>query len=116
VSPSSPPDEDLTRHYAPGDLATAVLTAIAKTGKDPSRLTPEDLVPMDEFHVRGREATLEFARAADLRAGQRVHGEKLAGCSKRSRCEAAPNGAGRREGSSCEAAPQGRSRGVFPVR
>jgi SAM-dependent methyltransferase len=72
VSPPVPPGEDLTRHYAPGDLATAVLTAIEKTGKDPGRLTPEDLAPMDEFHVRGREATLELARAADLRAGQRV--------------------------------------------
>lgn len=72
MTPSSPADEDLTRHYAPGDLATAVLTAIEKTGKDPRRLTPEDLAPMDEFHVRGREATLELARAADLRAGQRV--------------------------------------------
>ena len=72
MSPSSPADEDLARHYAPCDLATAVLTAIEKTGKDPRRLTPEDLAPMDEFHVRGREATLELARAADLRAGQRV--------------------------------------------
>jgi MPBQ/MSBQ methyltransferase len=72
VPPSSPPDEDLTRHYAPGDLATAVLAAIEKAGKDPRHLTPEDLAPVDEFHVRGREATLELARAADLRAGQRV--------------------------------------------
>ena len=72
MSPSGPPDEDLTQHYAPGDLTTAILAAIEKTGKDTRRLSPEDLAPMGEFHVRGREATLELARAADLRAGQRV--------------------------------------------
>jgi MPBQ/MSBQ methyltransferase len=72
VSPSGSSDEDLIRHYVPGDLATAVLAAIEKSGRDPRRLTLEDLAPMDEFHVRGREATLELARAADLLAGQRV--------------------------------------------
>ncbi|MBL8446000.1 MAG: methyltransferase domain-containing protein, partial [Zoogloeaceae bacterium] len=41
-------------------------------GKDVDRLTPEDLAPVDQFHIRGRMATLELARAAGLDATQRV--------------------------------------------
>lgn len=37
-----------------------------------SRLTLEDLAPIDEFHIRGRAATLELARAAGLDASKRV--------------------------------------------
>ena len=72
MSLSRSPDEDLTRHYAPGDLATAILAALEKVGKDLGCLTPEDLAPMDEFHVRGRQATLELARAVGLRPSQHV--------------------------------------------
>ena len=72
MSPSSPLDDDLTRHYVPGDSATAIFTALEKAEKDLGRLTPEDLAPMDDFHVRGRQAALELARAAGLRPSQHV--------------------------------------------
>jgi cyclopropane fatty-acyl-phospholipid synthase-like methyltransferase len=41
-------------------------------GKDPQKLAPVDLAPVDEFHIRGREATIELANRAGLEAGQRV--------------------------------------------
>jgi len=59
-------------HYARANLGEAILAALAAAGKDPERLDPDDLAPLDEFHLRGRAATLELARAAGLRAGQEV--------------------------------------------
>lgn len=72
MAPSDALNEEIQGHYARGDLAAVILTALAKAGKDVERLTPEDLAPIDEFHVRGRKATLELARAAGLEASTRV--------------------------------------------
>jgi ubiquinone/menaquinone biosynthesis C-methylase UbiE len=64
--------EELLRHYAHPDLESAILTALRAAGKDIDRLQAEDLAPIDEFHIRGRQATLELARAAGMAAGMRV--------------------------------------------
>ena len=53
-------------HYGRPNLMADVLAALRFAGKDPARLSPDDLSPLDEFHVRGREATLELARAAGI--------------------------------------------------
>ena len=65
-------NEAIQTHYTRSDLANVILAALEKAGKDVSRLTPEDLAPIDEFHIRGRAATLELARAAGLDATRRV--------------------------------------------
>jgi len=72
MSPSRSLDEDIQQHYARPDLGTAILAALANAGKDVSNLTPEDLAPVDEFHIRGRQATLELARAVGLDAAKHV--------------------------------------------
>jgi len=59
-------------HYTRPDLGNAILEALERAGKDTDRLTLEDLAPIDEFHIRGRAATLELARAAGLDAAKRV--------------------------------------------
>ena len=59
-------------HYTRPDLGKVILEALERAGKDTNRLTPEDLAPIDEFHIRGRAATLELARAAGLDAAKRV--------------------------------------------
>ena len=51
---------------------SVILAALEKAGKDVNRLTPEDLAPIDQFHIRGRTATLELARAAGLDAAKHV--------------------------------------------
>lgn len=56
-------------HYARPGLKERILDALQRAGKDVDRLVAEDLAPLDEFHVRGREATLELARAAALAPG-----------------------------------------------
>lgn len=62
----------IKRHYTREDLGEVILAALENAGKDVNRLTPEDLAPIDEFHIRGRAATLELARAAGLDATKRV--------------------------------------------
>jgi ubiquinone/menaquinone biosynthesis C-methylase UbiE len=49
------------RHDARAGLWEAIRQGLQRSGKDPERLTPADLTPVDEFHVRGRQATLELA-------------------------------------------------------
>jgi len=53
-------------------LGSLILAALERAGKDLDRLTPEDLAPIDEFHIRGREATLELARAGKVDSMKRV--------------------------------------------
>jgi MPBQ/MSBQ methyltransferase len=69
---SSSLNEDVKQHYTRPDLGTGILTALASAGKDLDALTPEDLAPIDEFHIRGRQATLELAKAAGVDATQYV--------------------------------------------
>ena len=68
VSPPKPVEQ----HYGRGKILDSILTALRESGKDLDRLQPEDLAPVDEFHVRGREATVELARRAALKPGSRV--------------------------------------------
>ncbi len=63
---------EIERHYAHGALESAILEALEEAGKDTDRLTLDDLAPVDEFHVRGREATQELAAAIGLAEGMRV--------------------------------------------
>lgn len=72
MSPSCSLNEDIQQHYARPDLGTAILAALASAGKDVNNLKPEDLAPVDEFHIRGRQATLELARAVRLDATKQV--------------------------------------------
>jgi ubiquinone/menaquinone biosynthesis C-methylase UbiE len=59
-------EERVARHYARSDLEKAILRALVASGKDPERLEPSDLSPVDEFHTGGREATIEFAAQIDI--------------------------------------------------
>ncbi|KPU60764.1 adoMet dependent proline di-methyltransferase family protein [Pseudomonas fluorescens] len=65
-------NEAIQTHYTRADLGDVILAALEKAGKDVNRLTPEDLAPIDQFHIRGRAATLELARAAGLDAAKHV--------------------------------------------
>lgn len=64
--------DEVASHYTNNRLLDAILAALESEGKDPAYLAPADLAPVDEFHLRGREATLELARLAQLAPGMRV--------------------------------------------
>lgn len=53
-------EECVARHYGRQDLERTILDALIASGKDPSRLVPSDLSPIDEFHTGGRQATIAF--------------------------------------------------------
>lgn len=60
-------------HYAGrSDLAAAIAERLTAGGHDLNSLKPQDLSGVDEFHIRGREATLELAEQMGLTAGARV--------------------------------------------
>lgn len=65
--------DDVARHYeSGGDLVRAIADALRAAGKDPGRITAADLAGVDEFHVRGRAATLELAGFLRLQAASRL--------------------------------------------
>jgi len=56
----------VAEHYAQSGLEKAILEALVASGKDPDRLTPADLAPVDEFHTAGHQATVELASQLDV--------------------------------------------------
>lgn len=55
-------DNEVALHYCgKPDLAGAIATGLATAGRDLEALTTGDLAAVDEFHIRGRTATLELA-------------------------------------------------------
>jgi ubiquinone/menaquinone biosynthesis C-methylase UbiE len=62
----------INRHYASSGLEEAILDGLRKAGKDPEHLSPDDLAPFDQFHSRGKAATVDLARLADLKPGLRM--------------------------------------------
>jgi ubiquinone/menaquinone biosynthesis C-methylase UbiE len=54
-------ERTVIEHYRHGALEDALLKALAAAGKDINNLTPDDLAPADEFHIAGRQATIDFA-------------------------------------------------------
>ena len=65
-------EQAVTRHYTHGSLEEAILNALVAAGKDLNRLTPNDLAPVDEFHIGGRQATVAFAEQFGARPGMRL--------------------------------------------
>lgn len=55
------------QHYTRTELLGAILAGLERAGKDLKNLTPADLAPVDEFHIRGRQATLELAEVVQPR-------------------------------------------------
>ncbi|ENY70778.1 Methyltransferase type 11 [Aeromonas diversa CDC 2478-85] len=65
-------NQAIETHYTRADLGDVILAALANAGKDVNRLTPAELAPVDQFHIRGRVATLELAQAVGLDDTKRV--------------------------------------------
>lgn len=66
-------NDDIETHYAGAEpLATRIEAALTGAGKDIGRLTTAELAAVDEFHIRGRQATLELAGRMELWEGCHV--------------------------------------------
>ncbi len=54
-------------HYGDGEALTDLIAdALKESGKNLAQLTTRDLATFDEFHIRGRGATLELAARMNL--------------------------------------------------
>ena len=65
-------EQAVAQHYTRGGLERAVLDALRAAGKDPDRLQPADLAPVDEFHIGGRQATMALAAELRVAPGMQV--------------------------------------------
>jgi ubiquinone/menaquinone biosynthesis C-methylase UbiE len=60
-------------HYSENlKLADAIAQNLQSAGRDLNKLTTADLATADEFHIRGRKATLELAAHMNLKAESHV--------------------------------------------
>lgn len=65
-------DVKVNKHYGSGNLLEKIESGLNLAGKNLAQLTVDDLAPVDEFHTRGRESTIEIAEMAKLNAANRV--------------------------------------------
>lgn len=63
---------DVEAHYTVTDLEQAIVSALKALGKSTSALAPDDLAPVDEFHIRGRDATTELAALVEPKPGTEI--------------------------------------------
>ena len=59
-------------HYSLDDIEQTILQALERAGKNLDQLTLDDLAQVDEFHIRGPEATREMAEEIGLDAQKQV--------------------------------------------
>jgi len=65
-------DEAINKHYGISGILNSILVALESSGKDLDALRLDDLAPVDEFHTRGKESTVEIANLAQLKSHHRV--------------------------------------------
>lgn len=65
-------DSSDNRNQSSDELIGQIFDALRKAGRDPERLSPDDVTEIGELHIRGRQATLELAQLAGLTEGINV--------------------------------------------
>ena len=65
-------DQRIVEHYAGGGFLARLDAALTAANLGRPGIAPADLALLDQFHTRGRPATLELGRAAGLRADMAV--------------------------------------------
>jgi SAM-dependent methyltransferase len=62
----------VARHYGTSDLTDRILKAMAAAGIDATSVAPEQLAPVDEFHIGGRAATIHGVSKMGLTTADHV--------------------------------------------
>ena len=65
-------DEAVSNHYGISGILDSILNGLESSGKNLQSLVPNDLAPIDEFHTRGKESTIEIANLAQLQSHHHV--------------------------------------------
>ena len=58
--------QQVSTHYTHGNLIAAIRSGIESLGKTVNSVTVDDLAPVDEFHIGGRQASEHFLGQLDL--------------------------------------------------
>lgn len=59
-------------YYSPNDLYNRIIEGLHKLGKDLSKITLDDLQPVDEFHIRGDAATKELIKLSSFTSDMHI--------------------------------------------
>jgi cyclopropane fatty-acyl-phospholipid synthase-like methyltransferase len=62
----------IQNYYSPNNLYSKIVYGLQKLGKDLSKVTLDDLEPVDEFHIRGDAATRELIALAQFRPDMHI--------------------------------------------
>ena len=62
----------IQKHYSIGGIMERIINALKESDKDLNNLKSEDLSPVDAFHTRGKDSTLELAALAQFKEGDKV--------------------------------------------
>jgi len=65
-------EQQVSTHYTAGNLEQKILGALRNAGKDPARLTSDDIAPLDNFHLGERQAIRDLAGFMHLRPGMHL--------------------------------------------
>lgn len=65
-------EKNVETHYVKTRMANSVMDVFKKVLEKPGILTLEKMSPIDEFHIRGREATLEMIERAQFNRGEHI--------------------------------------------
>jgi MPBQ/MSBQ methyltransferase len=59
-------EESVNQHYDREGLASSILEELTRAGLDVENLSLDDLAPIEEFHIGGRDATTKLAELVDV--------------------------------------------------
>ena len=65
-------DKAINKHYGISGILNSILEGLESSGKDLHALNLDDLAPIDEFHTRGKESTIEIADLAQIQPHHKV--------------------------------------------
>ena len=61
-----PTQQDVSHHYTRGNLVAAIRGGVEALGKTINSVTIDDLAPVDEYHIGGRQASEDFLSQLNL--------------------------------------------------
>lgn len=62
-------EQQVSTHYTTGALEQKILAALRNAGKDPARISSDDIAPLDNFHLGGRQAIEDLSSFMHLSPG-----------------------------------------------
>jgi ubiquinone/menaquinone biosynthesis C-methylase UbiE len=60
--------DSVAAHYTDGQLLDRILSGVQAIGRTPDTVTVDELAPVDEFHIGGRQASEDFISQLELSA------------------------------------------------